>query len=37
MPRDVKKMCKGADMDMKGLAIQGSQAKNSKQRVTGRL
>ena len=33
MPRDVKKMCKGADVDMKGLAIQGSQAKNSKQRV----
>lgn len=33
MPRDVKKMCKGANVDMKGLAIQGSQAKNSKQRV----
>ena len=33
MPRDVKKMCKGADVDMKGLAIQGSQAKNAKQKV----
>lgn len=34
MPRDVKRMCKGADVDMKGLAIQGSQAKNAKQKVT---
>ena len=33
MPRDVKKMCKGANVDMKGLAIVGSQAKNSKQKV----
>ena len=33
MPSDVKKMCKGADVDMKGLAIVGSQAKNSKQKV----
>lgn len=33
MPPDVKRMCKGANVDMKGLAIQGSQAKNSKQRV----
>ena len=33
MPSDVKKMCKGADVDMKGLAIRGSQAKNSKQKV----
>lgn len=33
MPRDVKKMCKGANVDMKGLAIQGSQAKNAKQKV----
>lgn len=33
MPRDVKRMCKGADVDMKGLAIQGSQAKNAKQKV----
>lgn len=30
MPSDVKKMCKGANVDMKGLAIKGSQAKNSK-------
>lgn len=33
MLSDVKKMCKGADVDMKGLAIVGSQAKNSKQKV----
>ena len=33
MPRDVKKMCKGADVDMRGLAIIGSQAKNTKQKV----
>ena len=33
MPSDVKRMCKGADVDMKGLAIRGSQAKNSKQKV----
>ena len=33
MPSDVKKMCKGADVDMNGLAIIGSQAKNSKQKV----
>ena len=33
MPSDVKKMCKGANVDMKGLAIRGSQAKNSKQKV----
>lgn len=33
MPSDVKKMCKGAEVDMKGLAIVGSQAKNSKQKV----
>ena len=33
MPSDVKKMCKGANVDMKGLAIKGSQAKNSKQKV----
>jgi flavodoxin len=33
MPSDVKKMCKGANVDMKGLAIKGSQAKDSKQKV----
>ena len=33
MPSDVKKMCKGANVDMKGLAIKGSQAKKSKQKV----
>ena len=33
MPSDVKKMCKGAEVDMNGLAIVGSQAKNSKQKV----
>ena len=33
MVSDVKRMCKGANVDTKGLAITGSQAKNSKQRV----
>ena len=33
MVRDVKKNCKGADVDRNGLAIRGSQAKNSKQKV----
>ena len=33
MPSDVKKMCKGANVDMRGLAIKGSQAKQSKQKV----
>ena len=33
MPSDVKRMCKGANVDMKGLAIKGSQAKQSKQKV----
>ena len=33
MPSDVKKMCKGANVDVKGLAIKGSQAKNSKRLV----
>ena len=33
MPYDVKKMCKGAEVDMNGLAVVGSQAKNSKQKV----
>jgi hypothetical protein len=31
--RDVKKNCKGAIVDEKGLAIKGSQAKNSKATV----
>ena len=30
MPADVKRMCKGADVDSKGLAIKGSQARESK-------
>ena len=33
MVSDVKRMCKGADVDTKGLAIRGSQAKNSKKTV----
>ena len=33
MPSDVKKMCKGANVDMKGLAVKGSQAKQSRQKV----
>ena len=33
MPADVKKMCTGADVDVKGLAIRGSQAKESKDKV----
>ena len=33
MPFDVRRMCKGADVDNKGLAIKGSQAKNSKKTV----
>ena len=32
MPSDVKRMCKGADVKP-GLAVKGSQAKNSKQKV----
>ncbi|MBP5422371.1 MAG: flavodoxin, partial [Paludibacteraceae bacterium] len=31
MVSDVQKMCKGADVDTKGLAIRGSRAKESKQ------
>ena len=34
MPRDVKRMCSGAHVDTGGLAIVGSQAKNSKQKVS---
>lgn len=37
MPSDVKKMCKGAMVDTKGLAIRGSQAKNAKKTVEGWL
>ena len=33
MPSVVKRICKGADVDSKGLAIKGSQAKDSKQSV----
>ncbi len=33
MPADVKKMCTGADVDVKDLTIKGSQAKESKDKV----
>ena len=33
MVSDVKKMCRGANVDTKGLAIRGSQAKNAKKSV----
>ena len=33
MMSDIKRMCKGADVDEKGLAIKGSQAKSSKKTV----
>lgn len=33
MPADVKRMCKGANVDSKGLAIIGSKAKQSKDTV----
>ena len=33
MPADVKKMCKGADVEAEGLAIKGSQAKESRDKV----
>ena len=33
MVSDVKRMCIGADVQKNGLAIKGSQAKNSKQKV----
>ena len=33
MPSDVKRMCKGANVDMNGLAIIGSQARDSVQKV----
>ena len=37
MPSDVKKICEGANVDMNGLAIKGSQAKNAKQKVAAWL
>ena len=37
MVSDVKKICKGANVDMKGLAIKGSKAKDSKKTVEGWL
>lgn len=33
MISDVKKMCRGADVDRRGLAIRGSQAKDSRKTV----
>ena len=33
MPSDIKRMCKGADVQSNGLAIKGSQAKNSRKKV----
>ena len=33
MPSDIKRMCKGADVQSNGLAIKGSQAKNSRKTV----
>ena len=33
MVSDVKRMCKGATVDTKGLAIRGSQVKNAKSKV----
>ena len=35
MVSDVKRICKGANVDMKGLAIKGSKAKDSKKTVEG--
>ena len=37
MPRDVKRVCKGANVDPKGLAIVGSQAKTAKSKIEGWL
>ena len=37
MPSDVRRMCKGANVDTNGLAIRGSQAKNAKKTVEGWL
>lgn len=33
MPADVKRVCVGADVDTNGLAIKGSRAKESKEKV----
>ena len=33
MVSDVRKMCAGADVQKNGLAIRGSQAKNSRQKI----
>ena len=33
MPADVKRKCVGADVDVEGLAIKGSQAKEAKDKV----
>ena len=33
MVSDVKRICKGANVDSKGLAIKGSQAKNSRKTI----
>ncbi|MBP5309929.1 MAG: NAD(P)H-dependent oxidoreductase [Lachnospiraceae bacterium] len=33
MPSDIRRMCKGADVQSNGLAIKGSQAKNSRKTV----
>ena len=37
MPSDVKKMCKGASVDLNGLAIIGSKVKDSRKTVEGWL
>ena len=37
MPADVKRMCAGADVDTDGLAIVGSQAKQSQEKVAAWL
>ncbi|MDO5133613.1 MAG: flavodoxin [Eubacteriales bacterium] len=37
MVSDVKKMCVGADVQKNGLAIRGSQARNSRKKVAGWL
>ena len=34
MVSDIKKICAGADVQNNGLAIRGSQAKNSKQKIS---
>lgn len=37
VPDDVARICKGAKVDKKGLAVRGSQAKNSKDKVAAWL